>query len=91
MWIFHARHCALNFFYINVDVCELDFHCLFAPFCLLQGGSLVLGGSTEDIVEQYPLFFCALQSVSVVGFGRFVPLVVVDRGGCYVCMVFFKY
>jgi hypothetical protein len=42
-----------NFFYVNADTCELGFRYLtvVAP----GGGGLEV--STEDVVEQYPLFY----------------------------------
>jgi hypothetical protein len=45
----------MTFFYINADTCELAFWHLSAP---TLGGQLALGGSTEDVVEQY--FFLVL-------------------------------
>jgi hypothetical protein len=40
-----------DFFYINADTCELDLQHLSAP--ALEGGGLVWGGSTVDMVEQF--------------------------------------
>jgi hypothetical protein len=52
---------------------------------------LVLGGFTEDMVEQYLLFQCLMVSISG-GVGRFVPMVmVVERGDVTGALVFFRY
>jgi hypothetical protein len=48
-----------------------------------MGGQLVLGGYTEDMVEQY-LLFGALWSVSVVGHSS-------GERGCYRCVWSFSY
>jgi hypothetical protein len=60
-----------------MQTCELGFRHLSAPASGWEGG-VVLGGSTEDVVEQY-LFFSALQSVLLVWWGRCVPAVIVER------------
>jgi hypothetical protein len=53
------------------------------------GGRVVLGGSTEDMVEQY-LLWCFTVSIGG-GVGRFVPVVmVVERGDATMCVVFFN-
>jgi hypothetical protein len=51
------------------------------PYCLLWNGGagLVLGGYTEDMVEQY-IFLCFMVSISG-GVGRFVPIIkLVEKG-----------
>jgi hypothetical protein len=55
-----------DFFYINADTCELGFQHLSAPASEGGGG---LGGSTENMVEQYLFFLGSLRSVSVVWWG----------------------
>jgi hypothetical protein len=54
------------------DTCELGFQHISAPASELQG--MVLGGCTEDMIEQYLLF--RHFAVSIGGdVGRFVPMV----------------
>lgn len=69
VWL-HAQSIILNFIYINADMCELGLNLFPCHNVHFRGGKwgrgtgLVLGGSTEDMVEQC-LSFSALQSVSV--------------------------
>jgi hypothetical protein len=73
-------------------MCELGF-VIFLPYCpaLGEGSGLVLGGSTEDMAEQYLFLWCIMVSICG-GLGRFVPMVmVVERGDATGVHGFFKY
>jgi hypothetical protein len=56
-----------------------------------EGEGLVLGGSTEEKVEQYLLSQCFTVNINGVVW-KFVPMVVVvDREDVQVCNIFLKY